>query len=701
MRWNPLKYILERSMNLLFINRKAAYVLSLTLLICFSPLTSSIAEDSNSRSILVLDASGSMWGQIDGKTKIEIAREAVQSMVANWSESNELGLIAYGHREKGSCDDIEIILQPGAVDSARFTSIVQGISPKGKTPLTAAVRLAAEELRYTEEKATVILLSDGVETCDLDPCAVGAELEKLGVDFTAHVVGFDVNSIEEQAGLRCLAENTGGMFIAAKDAAELQAALAKTAAPTPEPSPSPSPSPSPTPLPQARILAPQAGLAGTEVSIDFDAPIGVDGYLYLSVPGKDRSITYVTVRSSDGIKYDTANLVLPAQTGSYELTWKTGSDQVLASTTIEALEAQVSLSAPSRATAGTEINVQISAPPGMHGYIYLYAKDRDQSVAYAPVRPAQDEGYETAALRLPATVGTYRITFEGGDKDLYAETTVDVEAAAINLKAPESVSAGTYVPIEFEGPTGLAGYVYLYAEGRERSIHYDKLQENQSRGGYEPMKIQVPATAGTYVLKYETGDNEVLAETTFVATAANAALEHDSLRPAGTMVHVTPQGPDGLEGYVYLHAVGREKSITYAKVSEASIKGYSKLTLKLPATPGEYELLWKTRADEVLVTSRLTIEPAEIVINAPQQLVVGRSSQFVLNAPDGIDGYLYIYPAGSEKSLSYHKVTPGRLAAYDPVPFTGPEQAGQYTVKWITSLKEEVASVDFEVVAQN
>lgn len=116
----------------------------------------------------------------------------------------------------------------------------------GKTPLTEAVRQAAGVLRSTEEKATVILITDGIETCEADPCALGAELEASGVDFTAHVVGFGLTA-EEGATVACLAANTGGTYIEAKDAGSLVEALKTTvvveAAPEPEPVPEPDPAP--------------------------------------------------------------------------------------------------------------------------------------------------------------------------------------------------------------------------------------------------------------------------------------------------------------------------------------------------------------------------------------------------------------------------------------------------------------------------
>ncbi|MFQ5625178.1 MAG: VWA domain-containing protein [Methyloligellaceae bacterium] len=205
------------------------------------------------RVMLVLDASGSMWGQIKGTSKIVIARQAVKDLLSTWDKNIQLGLSAYGHRKKGDCSDIQTIYPVGPTQPDAILQVVNSLKPKGKTPLSEAVRRAAQELKYTENKATVILVSDGVETCKADPCALGAELEQLGVDFTAHVVGFDVAK-QEQEGLRCLAENTGGLFLSAKNASELNSALSKAVtavkkapvkvvkkAPRPKPAPKPKP----------------------------------------------------------------------------------------------------------------------------------------------------------------------------------------------------------------------------------------------------------------------------------------------------------------------------------------------------------------------------------------------------------------------------------------------------------------------------
>lgn len=187
--------------------------------------------------MLVLDASGSMWGQIDGKPKITIAREAVGIMLSGW-QGGDLGLMAYGHNRKGDCNDIEVLQPVGANTAAGIRKQVDALNPKGMTPISESVRQAAAQLRSTEQKATVILVSDGEETCSADPCALGKELESTGVDFTAHVVGFDIQQgSKAHKQLQCLAANTGGRYVDARNAGELNRALQTVAASEPSPPP--------------------------------------------------------------------------------------------------------------------------------------------------------------------------------------------------------------------------------------------------------------------------------------------------------------------------------------------------------------------------------------------------------------------------------------------------------------------------------
>lgn len=213
--------------KLLFRNTLGALQLSTALLLISGSLQPLSAQDAQSPDLMVVfDASGSMWGQVDGVAKIEIARDVFTGLSQDWAGSDQaVGLIAYGHRRKGDCADIELLERPSADAAQSLANRVQGLVPRGKTPLSQAVQMAAEELKFTENAATVVLLSDGIETCNLDPCAVGTELERLGVNFTAHVIGFDIQSEADKVQLQCLAENTGGRYLDARDAGSLSDAL--------------------------------------------------------------------------------------------------------------------------------------------------------------------------------------------------------------------------------------------------------------------------------------------------------------------------------------------------------------------------------------------------------------------------------------------------------------------------------------------
>ena len=195
-------------------------------------LATASAATAAERVIVVLDASGSMWGQIDGKPKQEIARQSLRSALASVPAGEEIGFMAYGHRDKTSCDDVELIVPPAAGTSNAISTAADNLKFLGKTPLTAAVKQAAQALEYTEGKTKVVLITDGVETCGGDPCALGKELKAAGPDFTVDVVGFGLSS-DDGRQVACLAEATGGKYIQASDEKALQQALTEAVAAAP------------------------------------------------------------------------------------------------------------------------------------------------------------------------------------------------------------------------------------------------------------------------------------------------------------------------------------------------------------------------------------------------------------------------------------------------------------------------------------
>lgn len=170
--------------------------------------------------MLVVDFSGSMWGTINGRPKYEISNSIIERNFDEWNQSLELGVLAYGHRRKGDCRDIELAYRPGETSTRTVRNWVTRQRPVGKTPLGNSLITAANYFNSRGQDANLIVLSDGIESCGVDPCRTIRELQAAGAKLTAHVIGFDLNDRDANA-VRCIADLTGGTYVGADRADQL------------------------------------------------------------------------------------------------------------------------------------------------------------------------------------------------------------------------------------------------------------------------------------------------------------------------------------------------------------------------------------------------------------------------------------------------------------------------------------------------
>ena len=178
-----------------------------------------------SRLEVILDVSNSMWGQVDGRAKIELAREALGGALADFPADLPVGLRAYGHRvsfedEVEGCVDTERLLAPAAGNAPEVVRQANLLTPRGQTPIARSLEDAGADLRAEGGAAVILLVSDGVESCGGDPQAVAAELRASGLQVVLHTVGLGVTPDEAEA-LTALAEAGGGTYFDAPNAADL------------------------------------------------------------------------------------------------------------------------------------------------------------------------------------------------------------------------------------------------------------------------------------------------------------------------------------------------------------------------------------------------------------------------------------------------------------------------------------------------
>lgn len=183
---------------------------------------------------LVLDASGSMNARLPtGETRLAAAKTAVRQAVGALPAETTLAFRAYGHqspKEKHDCDDTALLVPFGKLAAHRDAVLkaAEALSARGYTPISRVLRLAAADLAGKEGDRVVVLVSDGKETCDADPCATARALKAADASLVIHAIGFEVDSAA-RAELTCLAEVTGGAYLDAAGAAGLAKALGQAA----------------------------------------------------------------------------------------------------------------------------------------------------------------------------------------------------------------------------------------------------------------------------------------------------------------------------------------------------------------------------------------------------------------------------------------------------------------------------------------
>ncbi len=528
-----------------------------------------LAQDTPSQqTMLVLDASGSMWGQIDGRSKVEIAREAVGEIVTNWNSEHHLGLIAYGHRRKGDCADIETLIPAGPLDRAAFMNVVNGLNAKGMTPLSQAVIDAAAALRSSEQKATVILVSDGEETCNLDPCAVGAELEASGVDFTAHVIGFDIQNPVHQAQLRCLAENTGGRYFNARNASELGSALQGAVSASTKAAPPPA-SATLTPRGDARIVQP--------LPVDWTGP-GDDGdYISVSVTDSKPAeyLTYAYVKAADTAGQGSVSLAMPATAGTYELRYVSLSREqpVLARQTLVVADSEARIEAPETAYAGDEISVIAEGPVSSSHWIGFAPKGSTQNT-YSSGHYKRPTGPRSELqLTVPAAPGEYELRYVLNENERIAATRpITVLPAKNRIEAPDSAEAGTTITVIAEGPVSSSHWIGFAPKGGAPG---DYINGHYARptGARSELQLAVPAEPGDYELRYVLYESEsVAASRPITVIDPSATISGPAQVKAGSSVTIDASGPFATGHWIGFAPAGSGTS-AYVSGSWGRLKG--------------------------------------------------------------------------------------------------------------------------------
>ncbi|MGA3167521.1 MAG: discoidin domain-containing protein [Terriglobia bacterium] len=177
---------------------------------------------------IILDASGSMKTALGKKTRWSTAHDVLSQVLATLPGDFNVGLRIYGHRESSrspkTCTDSELVVPIQKLDQPAILSAAGAVKPKGETPLVYSVLQSPADLKEVGG-GTVIVITDGEESCKGDPVKAAAQLKASGLDITLNIVGFTVTGQAVQKQLAGFAQATGGHFYAADNGPALARAL--------------------------------------------------------------------------------------------------------------------------------------------------------------------------------------------------------------------------------------------------------------------------------------------------------------------------------------------------------------------------------------------------------------------------------------------------------------------------------------------
>lgn len=186
------------------------------LFLCFSELISAQSDtckgrpEDRFRVLFLLDASSSMdkkWGK---ETLWDVAKKTIDdfSYFLQKNYNVEMGLRVYGHQyvlAENNCEDSRLEVPIEENSAAKISAKLKTIKFRGTTPLTYSLEKSAEDLGCNSKKNMIILITDGYETCNRNPCAMAEKLLDFRISIKPLIIGLNIDPKEIQH-LHCIGD---------------------------------------------------------------------------------------------------------------------------------------------------------------------------------------------------------------------------------------------------------------------------------------------------------------------------------------------------------------------------------------------------------------------------------------------------------------------------------------------------------------
>jgi len=350
----------------------------------------------------------------------------------------------------------------------------------------------------------------------------------------------------------------------------------------------------------AQVQAPESAPVATQFEVSWSGPDNKSDYISIAHPDQKSGsyVNYTYTKNGDPLK-----LRAPSDPGPYEIRYMQGQgSKILATTSIDITPVTASVQTSENTAAGSKFEVSWTGPDNKSDYISIARSDQK---AGSYVNYTYTKNGNPLKIQAPSDPGTYEVRYIlGRGSKLLAKTFITIDPVTASIQATSSAVAGSKFEVTWQGPAYKSDYISIARPDQKPTSHLHYTYTNNGN----PVKLQAPAKAGGYEIRYILGRGKrILAKTAVTIDPVTATIQAPGSAAAGSTIEISWTGPGYKSDFISI-ALPDQRSGSYKTYSY--VRQGNPVKLKVPKQAGNYEIRYIMKLKtQILAKSSLTVTP--------------------------------------------------------------------------------------------
>lgn len=444
------------------------------------------------------------------------------------------------------------------------------------------------------------------------------------------------------------------------------------------------------PLKQAQNIEPRGN---GDVKLDAVESAYAGGTVSISWSGKVLEGDYILITAFSAADHVKSNLQrigantsieakLSNKPGKYQIRFvDSAKNKIIARKTLEVVSPNITIDAPKQGLAGKSISVSWTGPNYRSDYLSI-AKPEQIGNRYTNFSYIAN-GSPTS-IRLPDSAGEYELRYiSGSGREIWHKTNITVNAAEVSIVKLDAQIAGAEIPVKWSGPANKGDYLAVAELNAEAK---DYLSYQYVKPGNDA-KLRLPARAGTFQIRYISGQNKEIWASSLVETQMPVvSLKTPNESVVGTALEITWEGPANRSDHISIAEPGSEGN---EYLSYRYVRANRKAGIQVPQIPGKYVIRYISGADKsVWYEAPLTVTARSETLTFPNSVMAGKSFDVRWQSKGQPGEYIAIFADSATDDAAYlsYANTNNRTKTN----LKAPAEPGQYQVRYISGNKKVV-----------